>query len=115
MTRQWLVDPKLMCDQHLLGEHNEHHMLVEAIRKHEHGAAIAEGHGKKGQVDTSKLQERHDELVEEMESRGFNHKSPMDYEDELGFGDVDVDRHQTMLADKCEDCRKRILAASEEK
>jgi hypothetical protein len=31
--RQWLVDPKKMCRQHLLGEHCEHHMMLGSIRK----------------------------------------------------------------------------------
>lgn len=111
----WNVDPQLMCKQHLMGEHVEMHMLREAIRKHPHGEAIAKGHAKKGQVNTRKIQERHDELVAEMESRRFNHDSPLDYEDEIEAGEVDVDFHRTKLADECENCRERILAASEKK
>lgn len=110
MTRMWGVDPEVMCDQHLLGEHNEMHMLVGSIRKHPHGEAIAKGHGEKGQVDTSLLQSRHDSLAEELESRGYNHDSPMSYTDELDFGTVDVERHRDMLADRCEECRDRIVS-----
>jgi hypothetical protein len=105
----WNVDPEVMCDQHLLGEHNEMHMLTAGIRKHPHGEAIAKGHAEKQQVNTSLIQERHDELAEEMERRGMNHDSPLDYEDELNVGEVDVDRHLQMLADRCGECRERIL------
>lgn len=109
MTRMWGVDPELMCRSHLLGEHNEMHMLVGAIRKHPHGEAIALGHAKKGQVDTSLIQERHDELAEEMERRGHNHDSPLDYEDSIDAGEIDSLKTQDMLADRCKECRQRMI------
>jgi len=109
MTRMWGVDPELMCNDHLLGEHNEMHMLREAIRKHPHGEAIAEGHAEKQQVNTARIQSRHDALVAEMEARGFDHESPLEYEDKLDAGEVDEVRHLDMLADRCEDCRGRIV------
>lgn len=31
--RQWLVDPRCLCDKHLLGEHVEHHMFIGTLRK----------------------------------------------------------------------------------
>jgi Pyrimidine dimer DNA glycosylase len=31
--RMWLVDPRLMCSQHLLGEHVELHMLVGSLNR----------------------------------------------------------------------------------
>ena len=31
--RMWMVDPKIMCRKHLLGEHVEHHMFVGTINK----------------------------------------------------------------------------------
>lgn len=113
----WGVKPEHMCTQHLLGEHNEMHMLVGSIRKHPHGEAIAKGHAEKGQINTARIQERHDELAEEMENRGMEHDSPMDYDDELDVGEVDAERDpsigpsniQDELADRCEDCRARIL------
>jgi hypothetical protein len=100
-----------------MGEHNEMHMLVGSIRKHPHGEAIARGHAEKGQINTALIQERHDELAEEMESRGFDHDSPMDYDDELNVGEVDATRDPMFpgdnlkdeLADRCEDCRKRMF------
>jgi hypothetical protein len=118
----WGVSTELMCDQHLLGEHNEMHMLVGSIRKHPHGEAIARGHAEKGQINTALIQERHDDLAGEMEQRGMSHDSPMDYDDDLDVGVVDAERDPMFgatnlkdeLADRCIDCRKRILAASEQ-
>ena len=31
--RMWMVDPRIMCRQHLLGEHVEIHMFVGAISR----------------------------------------------------------------------------------
>lgn len=116
MTRMWDVDPELMCRQHLLGEHREMHFIVGSIEKHPHGEAIARGHGEKGQLDTSLIQERHDALVAEMEARGYNHDSPMDYVDDLGAGEISAERDPSVetetirdeLMRRCPDCRERM-------
>lgn len=121
MTRIWGIAPELMCREHLLGEHREMHFIVGSIRDHPHGEAIAEGHAEKGQLDTSRIQARHDALAEEMESRGFDHDSPMEYVDDLDLGEVDAERDPSLdtasirdeLADRCPDCRERILEDSE--
>lgn len=76
MTRMWMVDPELLCRRHLLGEHNELHKLLGHIRKG--NLEVVKGHAEAGDIDTSKIQERHDTLVEEMERWGYSHKSPMD-------------------------------------
>lgn len=106
MTRMWGIDPELLCDQHLLGEHSEMHQEVGQVRAG--NIAAVEGHAREGQVDTAKLQERHDELAEEMERRGMDHDSPLDYEDELELGEIDVDANRAELAERCADCRARI-------
>jgi len=107
MTRMWCVDPRKMCDQHVLGEHNECHQGVGSILRHPHGRAIMEGRvfdDKPDQIDTSRIQDRHDELVDEMEARGMNHDSPMDYEDEWDLGEIDVEYNRQDLSERCEDC-----------
>ena len=70
--RMWLVDPRIMCRQHLLGEHVELHMLIGSLRK---GISV-QGYIDDGLVDLLQIQSRHDELVGEMQRRGYNHKSP---------------------------------------
>lgn len=110
MTRMWGVDPRLLCRNHLLGEHREMHQEVGTLRNHPHGRAIVEGHAERGQVDTRKLQERHDELVEEMERRGFEHDSPLAYEDELALGTIDVAANREDLAERCDACRERMTS-----
>lgn len=104
MTRMWLLDPKKMCDDHLVGEHGEMHMIVGTIRNHPHGEAIVRGHARKGQIDTSLIQQRHDELEEEMKRRGMHPDKPLDYEDELNLGNIDEEKNRIDLANRCDNC-----------
>ena len=71
--RMWMIDPQLMCNKHLLGEHVETHMLEGSLKK---GRSLA-GFINNGLVDLERLGERHDQLAEEMKDRGMNHKSPI--------------------------------------
>jgi len=100
-----MVDPKVLCRNHLLGEHKELHQLVGHI---EAGSiASVEGHADRGQIDTSLILERHETLVEEMKERGYNHKSPLEYEDDLNLGEIEAESNTEELIDRCEDCRER--------
>lgn len=100
-----MVNPEILCRKHLLGEHKELHQLVGHIEAG--NTAVIEGHAEKGQIDTSKIEERHEALVEEMERRGFNHNSAIEYEDELDIGEVDLDENLEDLLDRCDECRER--------
>lgn len=109
MTRMWCVPPKILCDDHLRGEHAEHHQLVGTIQNHPHGKAIAAGHAEKGNIDTSRVEERHEELAVEMERRGFNHDSPLEYDDpDFGVGAIDTDYNLSDLRERCCDCENRF-------
>lgn len=112
--RQWLVDPKIMCRQHLLGEHVEHHMFVGSINK----GVDATGYLKTGLLDISKLRSRHEELVAEMLRRGMNHKSPLLAVDPAQAAKYDfitpcinVEENYRELHRRCEVCRSNIIAA----
>jgi len=102
----WMVDPEYLCREHLLGEHNELHKIVGHIQKG--NLEVVQGHAARGQVDTSLLRERHDELAREMSKRGYSHDSPMEVEDNLDVGEVDVERNLKDLESRCDRCRKRI-------
>lgn len=71
--RMWMIDPKLLCRKHLLGEHGE-------IHKHKHN--FEKKHSIAGRIspivliEPQNMQTRHDELAEEMLNRKMNHKSP---------------------------------------
>ena len=108
MTRMWCVPVEILCEQHLAGEHAEHHQLEGTILRHPHGEAIAEGHAEMGNIDTTRLEERHDDLAAEMERRGMNHDSPLDYDGPtFGAGAIDVERNREDLLERCDDCAAR--------
>lgn len=106
----WIgVEPKKLCDQHLLGEHKELHMEVGSLKNHPHGQAIVEGHVKKGQVVLSQIAQRHSLLVEEMIQRGMNHNSPLEveklHENELyDVDNNDIEYNRKDLSNRCDDC-----------
>lgn len=102
-----MVNPVLLCDQHLLGEHGE-------IHKHRHN--FVKGHridGRKGQVEPESMGSRHDELADEMVRRGMSHKSPYEQPDLFGYDlmGFTVDREESLaeLKRRCQECKRRIL------
>ena len=90
--RMWCVPTDCMCRQHLLGAHVE-----------------------KGQCDISKLKTRHAELVNEMNIRGYNHKSPLRWDadfiiadgiEKYGVVEIDVENNLKVLAGRCKKCKE---------
>lgn len=107
--RMWMVDPTLLCNQHLLGEHVETHMFLGTIRKN----VSLGGYVTKGLVQTKDLKARHDALAAEMTARNMNHRSPLEYVDNLNLGKVDILNSLNDLSGRCEKCRTRIKAFNE--
>lgn len=110
--RMWNVPTKYFCRQHLLGEHVELHMMIGTLKR---GKVSIKGHVDKGQCDLSKLEIRHRQLVEEMELRGYNHKSPMMWDidfiihdaiEKYGIVEIDVENNLKVLAGRCELCKE---------
>ena len=105
--RMWNVPPKVLCRQHLLGEHLEMHMFAGAIKK---GTSL-QGFITGGLVMTGRIKERHDELVAEMVRRGMNHKSPMNKQPRIAeAGYVSYQASIAELSKRCPACRKNIVA-----
>lgn len=101
--RMWGVDPKLMCQKHLCGEHVEMHMLQGTIRK---GVSIR-GYVDGGLVETSSIVKRHNSLAGEMLRRGYNHRSPMPEFQVPSAGAIDRLANLIELARRCPACEKR--------
>ena len=104
--RQWLVNPKMLCRKHLLGEHVEHHMFVGSINR---GFSV-EGYLRDGFLDPRTLHARHDEIAVEMVRRGYNHKSPLiaAVTSHLRDGKIDIRRNIEDLRHRCTECAERI-------
>lgn len=105
-----MVDPRVMCAKHLLGEHGE-------IHKHRHN--FVKKHSIRGrvipkvQIEPSSMKSRHDVLADEMRLRGMNHKSPYEMPDISHLpDDVRLARvliHESIadLHDRCPLCKER--------
>lgn len=116
--RMWMVNPALLCRQHLLGEHNELHMLAGTFLR---GKSV-EGFVRQGLLEPAQLCPRHAALVCEMQARGYKHQSPLPAEDALltalaGYPahvraatvDVDISLHE--LQRRCPHCAQRMAAS----
>jgi len=108
----WMVDPKFMCDKHLLGEHCEIHMFIGAIRK---GKRL-DGFIKNNLLEIGSIYNRHDELAQEMLKRGFKHNSILPKLEGSDFKclpkeltEAKIDRRKALLdlLKRCKYCRER--------
>lgn len=106
-----MVDPKLMCRKHLLGEHVEIHMLVGCMRKDKN----IKGYIDKGLVELWKIYTRHNELAREMTRRGYRHNSMIREigarhwakltADEILLSTVDIKKSISDLRKRCKECQ----------
>lgn len=101
--RMWMCNPKILCRQHLLGEHNELH-------KHRHN--FVKQHkmdGRIGQIEPKSMKKRHDELVSEMLRRGYNHQSPYEQPDTSYLPNMIINREEALkdLLNRCKECKER--------
>ena len=102
----WMIEPKFLCQKHLLGEHGE-------IHKHRHN--FVKGHsiaGRRGQIEPESMETRHNELADEMRRRGYSHKSPYSLPNlsmyDLTDFNVNIQKSFADLIDRCPCCAERI-------
>lgn len=75
--RIWDVEPQELCRQHLLGEHRELHGLWNVITQGKTGYS-RHPETVRWVGRTRALWRRHEDLVAEMDRRGYTHASPLD-------------------------------------
>jgi hypothetical protein len=109
-VRVWDLPPKLLCRQHLLGEHRELHGLWNILTLGKKGYSLhPETLRWRGRLKA--LYFRHEALVEEMVRRGYlGHGTPLDRKLAKGLAKQDrfVDppkRQRELLRKKGCDCR----------
>jgi hypothetical protein len=102
--RQWLCDPKILCRKHLLGEHVEIHMFVGHINKGKKVTKFLSNN----LLEVESLESRHEELVKEMESRGYKHNSPFQGLLPHNIPDTKIDKVAalTELVNRCPECQR---------
>jgi hypothetical protein len=87
--RIWDISPKKLCRSHLLGEHRELHAIWIIITENKKGYSMhPETLRWRGKLKA--MYSRHDELVNEMNGRGFVHKSPLDKRKATGKSIQDI-------------------------
>jgi len=75
--RIWDIPPNLLCNKHLLGEHTELHAIWNILTQNKKGYSNhPETKRWKGKLRS--LFGVHEEIVQEMLARGYNHRSPLD-------------------------------------
>lgn len=74
--RIWDINPKKLCNQHLFGEHRELHaiwsILTNDKKGYRHHPETKRWVGK-----NKALFVRHEQLLKEINRRGYNHNSPL--------------------------------------
>lgn len=107
--RIWDIAPKKLCRNHLLGEHRELHAIWSVLTKNKKGYS-RHPETLRWRNKLAALHSRHQELVKEMENRGYNHNSNLDSKLAIGSKNqnVFIDSHKRqveMLVSKKCDCR----------
>lgn len=87
--RIWDVDPHRLCRQHLLGEHRELHGLWNILVEGKTGYA-RHPETRRWEGKLAALHARHEQLVAEIERRGWRHRSPLPAELASGRSVQDV-------------------------
>lgn len=108
----WMVDPRVMCNKHLLGEHSEIHMFIGVLKRKKK----IDGYIKNNLLEISSILIRHQRIVEEMISRGIRHNSPLDFDVNIydylpqEYKDYKIDRIKSLkeIRSRCHDCSKKI-------
>jgi hypothetical protein len=105
--RIWDVSPTILCKNHLLGEHRELHAVWTVISQDKKGYSkhpeTLRWYGK-----LAALYKRHEALVEEMSTRGYQHNSPLDKKLAVGSVTQTLSVHtpeeqiEILRAKKCE-------------
>ncbi len=107
--RMWLVNPEIMCQKHLCGEHVEMHMFLGTLKKRKK----VDGYITNNLFEPRLLYQRHKDLAEEMIKRGYNHKSPLyeidctwvlDLPQEQQYWEIDKAQALKALLDRCPAC-----------
>lgn len=102
--RMWMIEPKYLCINHLLGEHKELHMIVGSILKNK----SIKGFIEKGLIEIHNINNRHRELIGEFKKRKYEHKSPLPYFIPQKLGNININNNLEDLKKRCSKCRERI-------
>ena len=105
-----MVDPGILCRQHLLGEHNELHKFIGHLNLERQIDRYIENNC----LEPQSIRQRHATLVLEMEQRGYKHHTPLPnyiqishLPPEVRTYKVDASASLLDLLNRCPVCRGR--------
>ena len=104
--RIWDLEPKYLCQKHLIAEHRELHGIWNIITQDKIGYS-RHPETKRWVGKLKALYQRHEQLVAEMKKRGYKHDSPLDKSLAKGKGIQDKylhTKHQQKLILKQKPC-----------
>jgi len=106
-----MIDPATLCRQHLVAEHHECHVFLGKLKAQHR----VDGYIGGNLLEVESLYSRHEELVAEMEARGYKHDSPMGPIEAYNAGlyipkdlrtrYIDKDRARVELHCRCQACQ----------
>lgn len=110
--RMWMVNPRVLCNKHLVAEHNECHMFAGSIAK----GINMDNYFTNNLFEPKALVHRHNILAIEMKRRDYKHETPLDNLDVLltnipsKYIDFKVDRKSALtdLVSRCEACTRNL-------
>ncbi len=110
--RMWMVDPRIMCRQHLIGEYRELFTITGILKK----KIKIDGYIRNNLIELSSLQSRYQELKEEMLNRSYKPVKPFLIPEDLSYLEKSIleykiDRPPALadLLNRCSVCRERHL------
>jgi hypothetical protein len=106
--RMWMIEPKLLCRKHLIGEHFELHkhryIFVKKYSIYKRIFPIV-------QIEPSSMKIRHEQLVKEFKRRNYNHNSPYKMPNishlpiEQQLAKVNIQISMKELSSRCKQCK----------
>lgn len=104
-----MINERILCRDHLMGEHKELHMLAGHIRL---GRRLGK-YASEREVEPLSIHTRHAQISLEMLRRGYNHKSPLEHVSLEGYphheqlASVDRAASFSLLIGTCDKCFQR--------
>lgn len=108
--RMFMLNPKLLCRNHLLGEHSELHKHKHVFERH---YSIFGRIYPIVLIEPENMKSRHDDLAQEMLARGYNHQSSYEQPDlsylpdDQRYAKVDLEYNLVDLYNRCLECKNR--------
>ena len=110
--RMWMVNPKIMCKQHLIGEYRELFTFMGAVREKK----SISGYIKNNLLEPLSVKNRYEVLKSEMINRNYKPKKEFIVQDmnyiskkELN-NKVNVHKSLNDLLNRCPECKKRFVS-----